>query len=207
LAVTCIVLAGGKSKRLGRNKVVEIIGQQSLIERVISVLSCFKSEIIVVKAKESVLPELIKYPEVKVVEDIFPGKGSLGGLYTGLVNSKTFSNLVVACDMPFVNPALLKYMFGLTESYDVVIPRINDTLEPLHAVYSRNCISPIEYLIEQDRLSILELYKMVSVKYIESAEVEKLDPRHLSFFNINTESDLAAGKELAVKEDYKLDKC
>jgi molybdenum cofactor guanylyltransferase len=207
LDVTCIILAGGKSKRLGRNKVVEVIGRQSLIERVISHLSCFKSDIIVVKGKESVLPELAAYPELKIIDDIFPAKGSLGGLYTGLVSSNTHYNVVVACDMPFVNPELLKYMVGLTGNCDVVIPRINNTLEPLHAVYSRNCISTLEFLIDQDRLSILELFKMVNVKYIESAEVDRFDPRHLSFFNINTEADLVQGKNLVGKEDFKIDKC
>ncbi len=207
LGVTCIVLAGGQSRRLGRNKVIEEIGQKSLIERVISRISFFESEIIVVKGKESILPQLADYPELKLIEDIFPNKGSLGGLYTGLVSSKTFYNVVVACDMPFVNPGLLKYMVSRVESFDVVIPRVNNTLEPLHAVYSRRCISPIEILIKQDQLSILELFKMVNVHYIESTVIKRFDPQYLSFFNINTEADLFTGRELAGKEDFKFDKC
>jgi molybdopterin-guanine dinucleotide biosynthesis protein A len=204
LDVSCIVLAGGKSTRLGRNKVVERLGDQSLIERVVSRLSVFKSEIIIVTAKKSSLPELPNYPELKIIKDIYPDKGSLGGIYSGLVISTTFHNLVVACDMPFLNLDLISYMVGLSEGYDVVIPKTdNDILEPLHALYSRSCISSMQFLIEQNRLSILELFPMVRVKYIQREEIDKLDPGHLSFFNINTESDLLKGKDLLKKEGLK----
>ncbi len=206
--VSCIVLAGGKSKRLGRNKLFETIGRKSLIERVITCLESFQSDIIIVSAKESSLPQLTEYPRLKIVNDILPGKGSLGGVYTGLTVSNTLNNLVVACDMPFINPGLLRYMIGLADDFDVVIPRGNDDiLEPLHAVYSKNCIEPIQFLIEQNRLSILELYPMVRVRYVTKDEIDRFDPQHLSFFNINTEAELQAGKHLAGKEDFTDDKC
>lgn len=205
--VSCIILAGGKSKRLGRNKVIEVIGSKSLLERVVSNLSIFDSEIIVVTGKESIIPQLTKYPKVRIAEDIYPEEGSLGGIYTGLIQSKTYYNVVVACDMPFINQDLVSYMIDLAESFDVIIPLVDNILEPLHAVYSKNCISPIEFLIKQNRLSILELFPMVKVKYIDSAEIDKFDPRHLSFFNINTEADLDAGKELTGGDDIKVDKC
>jgi molybdenum cofactor guanylyltransferase len=198
LDVSCIVLAGGKSRRLGRNKVVEKIGDQSLLERVVSSLSVFESEIIIVAARESSLPQLTNYPRLKLVNDIYPGKGSLGGIYTGLVVSKSFNNVVVACDMPFLNLNLLRYMVDLTTGYDAVVPRsYGDVLEPLHAVYTRNCISKIELLLKQDRLSILELFPLIKVKYVENTEINKFDSEHLSFFNVNTEADLQAGKKLA----------
>ncbi|MBP1706293.1 MAG: mobA [Chloroflexi bacterium] len=203
-----IILAGGKSTRLGRNKVFEIIGQKSLLERAVSCLSSFKSEIIVVKAKDSSLPELTGYPELRIVTDVYPGKGSLGGIYTGLVASKAFYNMVVACDMPFLNLDLLRYMIDLAREYDVVIPKVDDEiLEPLHAVYSGNCIPPLEFLIKQNRLSILELFPMVKVRNVANSEINQFDPQHLSFFNINTEADLQKGLKLAGKEGFKSDKC
>jgi molybdenum cofactor guanylyltransferase len=208
LEVSCIVLAGGKSARLGRNKVAETIGSKSLLERVVSCLSAFNSDIIVVTARESSLPQLTNYPGLRIIEDIYPGKGTIGGIYTGLTASETFYNLVVACDMPFIKLDLMRYMIDQAEGYDVVIPKTNNQiLEPLHAIYSRNCLSPLEFLIKQGRLSVLELYPMVRVKYIDESEITKFDPEHISFFNINTESDLNAGKELARKEDIKGDKC
>jgi molybdopterin-guanine dinucleotide biosynthesis protein A len=201
LDVSCIILAGGKSTRLGRNKVVEKIGNQSLIEIVVSRLSALESDIIIVASKDSSLPQLTNCPRLKLANDIYPGRGSLGGIYTGLIASETLFNLVVACDMPFLNLDLLQYMVDRTEGYDAVIPKSDvDILEPLHAVYSKNCIPAIESLIKKDRFSILELYPLIKVKYIEYSEVERFDPDHLSFFNINTEEDLRVGKELLRRE-------
>jgi molybdopterin-guanine dinucleotide biosynthesis protein A len=155
LDVSFIILAGGKSKRLGRNKVVEKIGNQSLLERVLSTLSTFNREMIVVIAEDSSLPELTGYPKLKIVRDIYPGKGSLGGVYTGLVSSNSFYNVVVACDMPFLNLDLIRYMISIAESADAVIPKtLNNVLEPLHAIYSKKCIDFIESLLNQNRLSI-----------------------------------------------------
>jgi molybdenum cofactor guanylyltransferase len=208
LDLSCIVLAGGKSSRLGRNKIFEKLGNLNLLERVLTSLSSFKSEIIVVVARDSCIPQLTNYPGLRVVEDIYPGKGSLGGVYTGIALSKTFYNVVVACDMPFLNVDLLGYMVGLAENYDVVIPKTEDgILEPLHAVYSRNCLIPMEYLLKQNRLSILELFPMVQVKYIDSPQINRFDSKHLSFFNINTEAELQTGQGLVEKEEPKSDKC
>jgi molybdopterin-guanine dinucleotide biosynthesis protein A len=201
LDVSCIILAGGKSTRLGRNKVVEKIGNQSLIEIVVSRLCALESDIIIVASKDSSLPQLTNCPRLKLANDIYPGRGSLGGIYTGLIASETLFNLVVACDMPFLNLDLVRYMVDRTEGYDAVIPKSDvDILEPLHAVYSKNCIPAIESLIKKDRFSILELYPLIKVKYIEYSEVERFDPDHLSFFNINTEEDLRVGKELLRRE-------
>ncbi len=206
--VSCVVLAGGKSTRLGRNKLVETIGSMGLLERVISCLTALNSEIIIVTAQDSLLPELTQYPGLRFVEDIYPGKGTIGGIYTGLNASKSFYNLVVACDMPFIKLELIRYMTSLAEGYDVVIPRKeNQTLEPLHAIYSRNCLNPLEFLIKQSRLSVLELYPMVRVRYLDETEINKYDPEHISFFNVNTQTDLVAGRELARKEDINSDKC
>jgi molybdopterin-guanine dinucleotide biosynthesis protein A len=210
LDVSCIVLAGGKSTRLGRNKVAEKVGNRSLLERVISCLAPLDSEIIVVTAEESIIPELTRLSTIKVVKDIFPGKGSLGGVFTGLTLSENIFNLVVAGDMPFLNLRLLKYLISLAEKdgADVVIPRVNDDiLEPLHAVYSKKCLPTMERLISENRLSILELFPLVKVRYVAEDELNALDANHLSFFNINTEADLRKGKELAGKEDCGDDKC
>jgi len=197
LEVNCIVLAGGKSSRLGRNKLVEKVGGQSLLERVITRLAYFKSEIVVVTAQDSVLPELAGYGGLKVVRDIVPGKGALGGLYSGLTVSGRSYNVVAACDMPFINLDLFKHMIGQSENCDAVVPLFRGIAEPLHAVYSRSCLPVMQYLIEQNRLSILELFPMIKVHYVDNVDIERLDPRHLGFFNINNESDLVTGRKIA----------
>jgi molybdopterin-guanine dinucleotide biosynthesis protein A len=134
------------------------------------------------------------------VVDLYPGKGSLIGIYTGLVHSANFLNLAVACDMPFLNLDLLRYMVNISPGFDVVIPRIGDQMEPLHAVYSRNCLGPMEKLIKQGNLKVTGFFDSVKVKYIEKEELDRFDPERLSFFNINTEADLERARILAAQE-------
>jgi len=129
--------------------------------------------------------------------DTYPGKGPLGGIYTGLATSDSLYNLVVACDMPFLNQALLRYMIQLSANFDLVVPRCHEMLEPLHAVYSKGCQVPIESLLKQGTLNIAKLFTLVKVRYVEAGEIDRFDPKHLSFFNINTEADLNMARELA----------
>jgi molybdopterin-guanine dinucleotide biosynthesis protein A len=199
LDISGIILAGGRSLRLGHDKVEEKIGDKSLLEQVISRVESFSKTIIIVTAHERALPSLDKNPKVKIVSDIYPGRGSLGGIYTGLMESSSFYNLVVAADMPFLNESLLRYMIEKSEGYDFILPRVNSFFEPLHAIYSRNCITPIKSILEQGKKVIIELFKYVKVRYIESGEVDKFDPEHLSFFNINTKEELALAREIARK--------
>ncbi|MCX7911945.1 MAG: molybdenum cofactor guanylyltransferase [Dehalococcoidales bacterium] len=195
--INSIILAGGKSLRLGRDKISEKIGSRSLLEQVISRVDDLSRKIIIVTAQGRTFPYLTGDPKVKIVSDIFPGSGSLGGIYTGLVESDSFYNLVVAADMPFLNRPLLEYMVEVSPGYDFVLPRVKNFFEPLHAVYSRNCIGPARTLLERGRRVIIELFDHVKVRFIEAEEIDRFDPEHLSFFNINTENDLEYARKLA----------
>lgn len=195
--ITSIILAGGKSLRLGYDKVLEKVGNASLLEQVISRLDSFSDNIIIVTAKERTFEPLASHPKIKIISDILPGQGSLGGIYTGLVESESFHNLVVAADMPFLNEPLLRYMIEASDGFDFVLPRVNNLYEPLHAVYSRNCILPIETIFKNGRKVIIDLFDHVKVKFIEAEEVDRLDPHHLSFFNINTKEDLEKARKIA----------
>jgi molybdopterin-guanine dinucleotide biosynthesis protein A len=191
-----MVLAGGGGLRLGREKALENLGEISLLERVLLQLSFLDSDILLVTAKELSRPWLEGHPRLKVVSDIYPGKGPLGGIYTGLELSNSFYNVVVACDMPFLNRALLGYMAGVSAGYDLVVPRLKGLVEPLHAVYSKACLASIEGLLKQGVLGIRELFRLVRVRYVEAEEIDRFDPEHLSFFNINTRADLARARDL-----------
>ena len=194
--MTSIVLAGGKSLRLGREKALEEIGGRSLIERVIERLSLLGNEIIVVTSSSNQLPDL----GVKRVIDSYPGKGNLVGIYSGLKEAASSHGLVVGCDMPFLNVALLRHLIALSPGFDVVIPRVDDEMEPLHAVYSKNCLAPIEVYLREGRLKIFDLLPELKVRYVDNAEIERFDPRHLSFFNINSEADLERARILLERE-------
>lgn len=153
-------------------------------------------EIIVVIRKGQVFPALPLNLPVKYLTDVYPGTGSLGGMYTGLLDSRNFHSLVVACDMPFLNTELLNYMLGLSPEFDVVIPRLGGHEDPLHAVYSKRCLEPIRQLLMVGRFRIVDFFPQVQVRYLEEDEVNQFDPQHLSFFNINTAEDLDRALEM-----------
>jgi molybdopterin-guanine dinucleotide biosynthesis protein A len=195
-AMTSIVLAGGKSIRLGRDKALETIGGRSLIEHVIGRLSLLGNEIIVVTSQTNTLPHI----GVKQLTDIYIDKGPLGGIYSGLRAASCFYSLVVGCDMPLLNVALLRHIMELSPGFDVVIPRVDDNVEPLHAVYSKSCLTSIEAALKQNRLQVQGFFHQVKVRYIEDAELKKFDPEHLSFFNINSLADLERAQAILEKE-------
>ncbi|MEE8470914.1 MAG: molybdenum cofactor guanylyltransferase, partial [Dehalococcoidia bacterium] len=186
----------GQGSRLGREKYAEMIAGKSLIERAVSLLSSLSTEILIVISQRQSRASF-SYPETKTVVDLYPRKGSLGGIYTGLMRSTCFHNLVVACDMPFLNPDLLRYMIELSPDFDTVIPRVGKHMEPLHAIYSKNCLDPMEKLLSQGELKITKIFDSVRVRYLEENELDRFDPEHLSFFNINTQADLKKAKILA----------
>ena len=202
LDIGYIILAGGKSKRLGHDKIKEVIGDIPLLDRVIKILSALNGEIIIVTGENSSLPNTFSYPKIKIVHDLYPGKGMLGGIITGLSLSEHYYNLVVACDMPFLSLSLLQYMINITEDNDLVAYRNKMDLEPLHAIYSKNCL-PIFEEIMQKNLRIIELVQHVKVRYLNSEEKKQSDPENLSFFNINTEADLSVANKIVAGKKVK----
>jgi molybdopterin-guanine dinucleotide biosynthesis protein A len=199
LDISCIVLAGGQGLRLGRDKIQETVGADSLLQRVLFQLTPFNRNIIIVTADKNSLPQFNGYQRYRIVTDIYPGKGALGGIYTGLAESSSPYNLVVACDMPFLNQALLRYMMGLAEGFDLVVPRLGELVEPLHAVYAKNLVVHMEGLLKRGVLEVRALFELVRVRYVEASEIDRFDPQHLSFFNINTEADLDKARQIAAR--------
>lgn len=188
--ITTIVLAGGRSRRLGLDKALLRLDDERLLETTVTKVATLSDEVIVAGG-----PFLYRLG-ARAVTDVYPGCGPLGGIHAGLAAASNFYSLVVACDMPFLNPELLRYMVELAQGRDVVIPRWDDKLEPLHAVYSKNCLGPIERLIEQDDFKIIDFFPEVQVCYVEREEIERFDPKHLSFFNINTVEDLEQARKV-----------
>jgi molybdopterin-guanine dinucleotide biosynthesis protein A len=196
--MTSIILAGGKGLRLGQSKALQVIEGKSLIQWVVDRLAILSTEIIVVTAHGKAIP-CSSTIRIKTVADIYPSKSPLVGIYSGLIASVCPRAIVVGCDMPFLNIGLLDYMSQICSSFDVVVPQIKDKLEPLCAVYSKNCVAPIQWLLEQNELRIRKLFSMVKVKYVEEDELNRFDPKHLSFFNINSQDDLERARKLAAE--------
>ena len=188
--VSGIVLAGGVSRRLGRNKALESIGGEPLIARVIGRLSEIAGETVVVVADMDQAARLPRPNESIITEDVYPGKGSLGGIFSGLRRAASPWSMVVACDMPFLNLDLIRFMLSLREGQDVVVPVVEGRPEPTHALYSKSCLPFIDDQLKSGDLKIARFYDKVEVRYVSEEETTRFDPDRLSFFNVNTQEDL-----------------
>jgi molybdopterin-guanine dinucleotide biosynthesis protein A len=194
--VSGVIMAGGVSRRLGRNKALEHIGGRTLIERVIDSLAPLTTEVLVVVARPEQARALLLPPSIRVVSDRYPGRGSLGGIFTGVDASTQPWSLVVACDMPFLNRDLLRHLIDQSTNVDAVVPRLGGQPEPLHALYSKACLGPMERMLQAGDLKIAPLFEAVRVRYVNEGTIDRIDPRHLSFFNINTKADLEEAQRL-----------
>ncbi|MGR3177699.1 MAG: molybdenum cofactor guanylyltransferase [Candidatus Anammoxibacter sp.] len=184
--MTAIILVGGKSRRMGTNKAFLDFKGETFLKRQINLLSNIFDEIII---SANSLSEYKKF-NLPVIKDIYPERGPLGGIYTGLMNSSSFYTFVLACDMPFVESKLIKQLETYTkmksEKYDVIVPENGKQLEPLHAFYSQNCIEPIKNQIEDNNLKIINFFSKVKVKKVAIPNVAGLDNTRNSLSNLNT---------------------
>ena len=198
MKVTAIILAGGKNLRLGKSKALVTIGSKSLIECVIERLTPLANRILVVTSQgRTNLPVAGK---AEILIDRYPDKGPLGGIYTGLVASQSSHSIAVACDMPFLNTELLRYMIELSPGFDAVVPCLEEGMaEPLHAVYARSCLDSMKTRLENHQLGVYSFLNAMHVRYVEQAECQRFDPQLLSFFNINYQSDLERAMALAAE--------
>lgn len=180
-----VVLAGGASRRMGHNKAFLELGGRPLIEIVLERVWVVAVEVIVVTNT----PQRYAHLAARLVSDIYPGVGVLGGMHGGLMAATCDHALIVGCDMPFLNPSLLAYLASLAPHYDVVVPWVDSLLEPLHAIYSRSCLPLIETEIGAGRWQAFSFYPRARVRYVKRDEIAHFDPELLSLRNINTPED------------------
>jgi len=186
------VLAGGKSRRFGRDKSVEYFQGERLIERQVRTLRSLFPEVMIVTNT----PELYLDLDVTIVQDIIPDRGPLGGIYTALLFAQGESIFVTAVDMPFLQPGVIRRMVELFPGHDVVVPRLGDYLEPLHGIYSPRCLAPVKRMLDREELQVVRFFPSVEIAYLDEEEIRRLDPEGLSFFNINTPDDMAKAMEI-----------
>lgn len=185
--LTVALQAGGKSSRMGRDKSFVVLEGQPMIERVMERVAGLGRETILVTNK----PDDYAHLGLPMVGDIHPEKGPLGGIYTAIARASQPHVLVVACDMPWLSRPLLDHMIGLRGEADVIVPRWDRFPEPLHAIYSRRCLGPIEAKLAADQLKITGFFGQVAVRFVEREEIACFDSEGRSFANINTPDDLA----------------
>jgi molybdopterin-guanine dinucleotide biosynthesis protein A len=192
--VTGVLLAGGKSRRMGQDKRFLHVGEMTLFERSLAVLRSVFQDVLVVIAQDS--PPL--QADVPVIRDLVPDCGSLGGLYTGLMQAATSYVFVVACDMPFLDPRAVQYVAGLKHQGDIVMAKRGEGLQPMHAIYSRRCLPVMEEMLKAHDLKIQKIVRhpTLQVRFITETELSGIDPDGRSFLNVNTPSDLEAARIL-----------
>lgn len=185
--VTVAILAGGLSRRMGTNKSFLSLDGKPLIQHVIERVSALHLPVILITNT----PEQYACFELPMYSDVYPQCGSLGGLYTALHYSFTDYTLCVACDMPFLNVDLLRYMLDLRSGVDAAVPYIAGNYESLHAIYHQFCLPVMRDQLEQGQLRISDLYARLHVRLVTATEVECFEPDHHSFANLNTPDDVA----------------
>jgi molybdopterin-guanine dinucleotide biosynthesis protein A len=195
-----IVLAGGRSTRLGRDKASDLLLGRPLLQHVLDRVSTLVEEIVVVTAPGQVLPAVSTPRPMRVAEDLYPGCGPLGGIYTGFNATAAVLCLAVACDMPLLSGALLRELLRRSPTCDVVMP-VLEYPEPLHAVYGRACIEPIRERLDAGQFKITNFLGAVNVCYVREDECRVFDPDLRSFMNTNTQADLDRARELLEAEE------
>ncbi len=193
--MTGAILAGGESRRMGRDKAFLEIGGRRIIDRTVELLGPLFSQLLVVTNS----PADYAYLGVRMVSDLLPGRGALGGLYTALFFSSTQHVFVVACDMPLLKAEVIRHLLDLSHKWDVVVPQMGDHVEPLHAVYSRRCLPHIEALLQRGGRRVMDFYSRVRVLRVKEEEIRALDPGLLSFRNVNTPEEIRAIEEMTTQ--------
>lgn len=189
--MTGVILAGGESSRMGRNKAFIKINGERIIDRTVAIFNRLFDEVVLVTNAPLDYLDL----DVRIVTDLIPGKGAVGGIYTGLFFSSSPQAFFVGCDMPFLDTKVIAYFLSLAETADIVVQRSEDYWEPLHAVYSRTFVKPIERLMKEGELQIIKAYKWTKVREVKREELEPIDPDLQSFMNFNTPEELEQIKE------------
>ena len=194
--ITGVVLAGGLSSRLGRDKAQVELAGKTLLQRALEPLQAVCLQVLVVTSAEGLASQVVAATGVRLIPDLEPGRGPLGGLYSGLHAAEGTQVLLVGCDMPFLKPALLEVVIKAAVGRQAAVPRLDGVPQTLHAVYSPGCLPAIEKLMTAGSPGLRDLLSMVDVRYLESEEITPLDPQLLSFFNANTRTELEQARRL-----------
>ncbi len=194
---SAVVVAGGKSSRMGRPKALLPFAGEPLIAHIVRKLSSVFAETVVVAAPDQELPEL---PAV-LVRDEVAYQGPVSGIYHGLKAITKNVGFVTSCDAPFLNLQLIAHLLAQISDCDVVVPYWQDRFQPLHAVY-RNCVAPLlKEQLERHELRPIFLYDKVRTRKIKEDEIRRLDPEGLSFLNMNSPAEYQAALQLWSKRN------
>ena len=199
---SAVILAGGLNTRMGgRNKAFIEIGGRTILDRLLGTLTPFFTRILLVTRQ----PELYGDLPLRVVQDVYKARSSLTGIHAGLTHIETDHALMLPCDAPYIQPALIRLLLDAVEpEIDAVVPQIGGYYEPLCAVYSRRCIAPIAAQLDSGVYKITRFFDEIRVRTISEAQIRAVDPDLRSFLNVNNadalQAILAQGRDRGTSE-------
>jgi molybdopterin-guanine dinucleotide biosynthesis protein A len=180
------IQAGGRSTRMGRDKALVPLGGRPLIEHVLERVRGLGDEVLITTNN----PQSLSYLGLPLVGDDHPGAGALYGLLTALTHARGERVLVVGCDMPFLQRALLDHLVRLSQAYQAVVPFVQGNYEPLLAVYAKSALPAIRGALDAGQRRVISFFPHIHLRTVTEEELDALDPEGLSFFNVNTPGDL-----------------
>lgn len=183
---TGVILAGGENRRMPVLKAFIEVNGEKIIERNLKIIKKLFKEIFIVTNQ----PEAYLYPGIPLLGDIYNVRGPMTGVLTSLLNSSTHWVFISACDMPFINEHLIRYMAAKRDNYDAVAPMLKGKIEPLFTFYSKRLISYMEKAIIAGKTGLQDFLDNKRVKYIITEEIKNIDPGARSFININTPEEI-----------------
>lgn len=195
--ITGVLLAGGKSRRMGKDKRNLILQGETLFDRALDVLvETFKEVMVVLGADD--FP--VKYDKVRVVNDLIPNRAAAGGLYTALYYASTPRVFVVACDMPFLNPEVIRYMASQSLDADITLAELAHGLQTMHAVYSKSCQPHLELMVKSEKLRVQSLLDVSSlqIRKITESDIFPIDKNLRSFMNLNSPADYEMARKMSL---------
>lgn len=188
LNATGVLLAGGKSSRMKKNKAFLELEGQHLVERSLGILQAVFAEVLI----SSNNPEMYTMYDVPVIQDNILDRGPLEGIYQGLIAATYDVVFFVACDMPFLDVELIRLLAKWIPEYDIVVPRLQSGPHPLHAFYNRRCIPEIKRKLEAGRFKVSDFGQICSVRYVEEVDLQAFENLNKALCNVNTPDDWSA---------------
>jgi molybdopterin-guanine dinucleotide biosynthesis protein A len=192
-----IVLVGGRSSRMGQPKAALDFGGIPLLTRIVIELKWWFDEIVIVAAPKSEGLPRIEIPGLKIVHDETAFAGPLDALRRGLNALDHGIAFACSCDLPMLNSDVAADLVAMLDDFDAVIPEVGGKLQPLHAVYRKQCANAIESLAAGGEKRLTASATAINARKVSEEEVRKLDPQLSSFFNVNTPEDYQRALELA----------
>jgi molybdopterin-guanine dinucleotide biosynthesis protein A len=187
--IKCCIIAGGKSGRFGSDKSLHEFNGKKMISHTYDAVKKLFDEIYIIASEG----EKFSFLDAKIIPDIIPGLGPIGGIYTALEKiaaSPAERVFIFPCDMPFLCTEFIEYMTTIPGIYDIIIPEVNGLYQPLHAIYSKSCMNNIKRNIELEDYRMSGFYEGLNIRTVNEEEIGFYDDPFRMFRNINFKEDI-----------------